>query len=484
MKDKLAPWAQARNLTVQQRIAKTLGVSLMMTMVGFASACLLYFQIRQGVAATKISILLLLASLTMAMVGFLLAFHDLRKILIHQTISETHGRAQPDQAIQQACDEGPNQKISHHLFMDVVDKTDQLLADAQLNEATLAKILDQMEHMPGIASASIDISQELAEGLGIAAMVRGANAQQLSSASGLIYLSGDSRRSTNGAAALEERDVMRQAGTLATPIKDRNQNFGSLILEAEAGFEFQAWHIQLARVVCHQVAATIGAVNVARESRRIALMEERATIARELHDSIAQSLAFMKIQIARLETLMEVHRIPADIHLIVNDLREGLNSGYRKLRELLTTFRINVTAAGLSVSLEEAIEEFRMHSSLTLVLDNRLCDCKLTANEEIHILQIIREALSNVIRHAQATYARVRLTFDSGQITVMVEDNGKGFGESTDPKFHHGTAIMQERVKSLGGEIVIQTRPKGGARILLHFEPASMKDQEQIQRQA
>lgn len=364
---------------------------------------------------------------------------------------------------------------SEERFVEIVDHVDQLLAKSALGDATLSRVITELENIPGISAGFMEMMEELAESWDIGHSITTKKATLTPLRATFIKL-------LAGSHTLSTYTLPESSGTpvlaLSVPIKDRNRTFGVLVLEAEPGFQFKAWHIQLARVVTRQIAAAIGAVSVARESRRIALMEERAAIARELHDSIAQSLAFMKIQITRLQTLINLHHIPDDMNLVVNDLREGLNNGYRKLRELLTTFRVNVSAAGLSASLEEAIEEFRAHSGLSLTLDNRLRDCKLTANEEINILQIVREALSNVVRHAQASSAQVALAYDAPKVTVAIEDDGKGFDNTANPKFHHGASIMQERVSSLNGELHIDARGAVGTRICFSFTPSSNRNRD------
>ena len=107
-------------------------------------------------------------------------------------------------------------------------------------------------------------------------------------------------------------------------------------------------------------------------------------------------------------------------------------------------------------------------------------DCKLTANEEINILQIVREALSNVVRHAQASSAQVALAYDEHIVTVAIEDDGKGFDNTANPKFHHGASIMQERVSSLNGELRIDPREAGGTRIRFSFTPSSNRNRDKL----
>jgi len=423
--------------------------------------------------------LLQFASWILAIIGIIIAIFYTRETFIKRMLI-IHGYHSDNAELEHGEYSAFN---SERQFVEIIDSVDQILANSQIGEALLVKVLKELEGVPGVAAASIEFAEDLAASWGIAPSINTGKAELKHLRTTFIDLlatGGHSVATYDLLPSHANSDSARQVLALTTPINDRSRSFGLLVLEAAPKLQFQPWKIQLARVVGRQIAAAIGSVSVARESRRITLMEERTAIARELHDSIAQSLAFMKIQITRLQTLIEIHRIPEDINLVVNDLSEGLNNGYRKLRELLTTFRVNVAAAGLSASLEEAIEELRGSSGLTLTLDNRLRDCKLTANEEIHIIQIVREALSNVVRHAQATNVLVALEYDLRFVTVVIEDNGIGLGNPTNPRFHHGAVIMKERANSLGGELDIGSREQGGTRIKFRFVPTSVKNRDKF----
>ena len=225
--------------------------------------------------------------------------------------------------------------------------------------------------------------------------------------------------------------------------------------------------------VAHHIGIAINITRRATESRRLALLEERSVIARELHDSLAQSLSYLKIQVARLNvTLNQPDGVNAATP-IIEELREGISRAYRQLRELLTTFRLKIDGPGLSAALEETVEEFRGRSGIAISLDNRLGSCQLTANEEIHVLHIIREALANVTRHSKAEKAEVSIFYDndSERVIISIEDNGIGIDEEAERRDHYGLAIMNERASGLGGTIQISRVPKGGTRVNLVFTP-------------
>ena len=200
-------------------------------------------------------------------------------------------------------------------------------------------------------------------------------------------------------------------------------------------------------------------------------------MARELHDSLAQSLSFMKIQVSRVQTLLQRGRPSEEVAAAAEELRDGLNGAYRKLRELLNTFRTQINAGGLAAALDEALEEYGERSSVAMTLDNRLGSHQLSANEEFHVVQIVREALSNVVRHAGASHATVKLSLrEDGWTAVTIEDDGQGFEPASDHWNHHGATIMRERALSLGGALSIERRPQGGTRVTASFRSTAAEE--------
>ncbi len=261
------------------------------------------------------------------------------------------------------------------------------------------------------------------------------------------------------------------AGCIAATFTCPGDNFGTLILEGKPGQELYESDITLAEITAQLLSLVLGAQSREEQARRLALFEERAAIARELHDSLAQSLSYMKIQIARLQTHKSSDQ--GETHEITSELREGLDTAYRELRELLSTFRMHMDVRGLGFAIEAAIEEFSNRSSVSITLDNRLVNCRLTVNEEFHILHVIREALSNIIRHAGAQHVVVALAYTPGStVVVTIDDDGIGMpANPTEEPGHYGQSIMRDRAYSLGGDITISARRQGGTRVRLIFTP-------------
>jgi len=210
-------------------------------------------------------------------------------------------------------------------------------------------------------------------------------------------------------------------------------------------------------------------------NRRQALSEERTAIARELHDSLAQSLSYLKIQVSRTQALLQVHKSSLssgylEINTTVEELRNHLNVAYRQLRELITTSRLTMNGRSLEQALEESVEEFAKRSDISFELDNRLSNGSLQVAEEMQVLHIVREALANIVRHSHASHATVSLrNSENDSIRMDITDNGIGFAAPKRRAQHHGLMIMQERAHSLNGDIRMETAANGGTHIVVTF---------------
>ncbi|HAU6709082.1 TPA: nitrate/nitrite two-component system sensor histidine kinase NarQ [Salmonella enterica subsp. enterica serovar Casablanca] len=212
--------------------------------------------------------------------------------------------------------------------------------------------------------------------------------------------------------------------------------------------------------------------------QQLLLMEERATIARELHDSLAQVLSYLRIQLTLLK-----RAIPQDnagAQSIMADFSRALNDAYRQLRELLTTFRLTLQQADLPSALHEMLEDLQSQTPAKLTLDCRLPTLALDARMQVHLLQIVREAVLNAIKHANASEIAVScVTAPDGDHTVYIRDNGIGIGEPHEPAGHYGLNIMRERAERLGGTLNFSQPSGGGTLVSISFR-SSNKEESQL----
>ncbi|RFA29947.1 hypothetical protein CAI21_09000 [Alkalilimnicola ehrlichii] len=262
------------------------------------------------------------------------------------------------------------------------------------------------------------------------------------------------------------------------PVGESDHRYGVLLVQYPPDRQPQRWQLELVETVAGHIATALTLSRRHEEQRRLALMDERAVIARELHDSLAQALSYLKIQVTRLQTLIRNQAPAEDKQAVIDELREGLNSAYRQLRELLTTFRLKMDQPGLEPALQGTVREFSKRGELEIQLEYDLKHCPLTPNEEIHTLQVVREALANVVHHARARTCDVQLHTDAhGRVVVRVSDDGVGLPEDWQRRTnHYGSTIMQERADGLGGTLSLARRQEGGTEVKLTFTPAASEE--------
>ena len=352
------------------------------------------------------------------------------------------------------------------LAQDFLFKLTKLIGSSELNELAIKKTLTSLEQVLNVSNVALVFSESGSSITTQRALF--SSAWPLSFDESMFDEAIAHTSITHSTKLINA--VCVQCVTL--PLLSPSGWLGILIIEAEANRYFDEFELKLFDAAAQMMAISMGFQAKEQESRRVALLEERAVIARELHDSLAQSLSYMKFQLARLQTVFGHHVLDLGAGGIVNDMREGLDNAYRELRELLTTFRVRMDVRGLDYVLEEAIEEFSQRSSLNITLDNRLQECRLSVNEEFHLLHIVREALSNIVRHSGAKKVNIALIYQvTGDVIVTIDDDGKGCTFDENKPHHYGLAIMTERAYCLGGKFDILPRRKGGTRVRLLFRP-------------
>ncbi|ENY70382.1 nitrate/nitrite two-component system sensor histidine kinase NarQ [Aeromonas diversa] len=205
------------------------------------------------------------------------------------------------------------------------------------------------------------------------------------------------------------------------------------------------------------------------QHQRLLLMEERAVIARELHDSLAQALSYLKIQATLLKRSFAKGQTQK-AEQAMQQIDEGLGNAYTQLRELLGTFRLTIGDLDLGEAIAVMLEQLKPQTQARIELDYRLSSNDLEAGQHIHILQLIREAVLNAIKHANAQVIDVRCeTLSDGTIQVQVTDDGVGIGSSRSAVNHYGLSIMNERASKLHGQLSISDRTPQGTCVHLIF---------------
>lgn len=257
--------------------------------------------------------------------------------------------------------------------------------------------------------------------------------------------------------------------TLKWRLTDSHTQYGILLATLPTGRHLNHDQQQLVDTLVEQLTATLALDRHQEKQQQLIVMEERATIARELHDSIAQSLSCMKMQVSCLQ--MQDDGLPQSSKQLLGQIRNELNTSWVQLRELLTTFRLQLTEPGLRPALESSCHEFSARLGFPVKLDYQLPPRFVPSHQAIHLLQIAREALSNTLKHASATAVTVTVNHHQNQVKLIVQDNGCGVPENAERSNHYGLIIMRDRAQSLRGDCQVRRGESGGTEVVVTFIP-------------
>jgi two-component system nitrate/nitrite sensor histidine kinase NarX len=226
----------------------------------------------------------------------------------------------------------------------------------------------------------------------------------------------------------------------------------------------------LLEIVASHLAGGIESLRVTAAEKEAAIAAERTLLARELHDSIAQSLAFLKIQVQLLRGARRKGDESA-VARIVDELEAGVRECYGDVRELLLHFRTRTDVEDITQALATTIQKFRHQAGIDATLQVEGDGIPLPQDVQVQVLHVVQEALWNVRKHAQATQVWLRVHRGPGW-RFEVEDDGRGFDPEADAgEGHVGLRIMRERASRIGADVRWDSAPGRGTRVVLSVEP-------------
>lgn len=196
------------------------------------------------------------------------------------------------------------------------------------------------------------------------------------------------------------------------------------------------------------------------EAERAAL-EERARLAREIHDGLAQHLWFAKLKHDRLTGLL-----PEEARGLSAEVGQALDAAIVEARQALVTMRTSPDQdLPLADLMARTVEDFGQRSGLRVRFTADDLPATIPARQQAELLRVVQEALTNVGKHADATMVRVLATMDAGEMVVTVTDNGRGFDPAIIPDEGLGLRGMEERARLMGGQLGISSEPSDGTSV-------------------
>jgi two-component system nitrate/nitrite sensor histidine kinase NarX len=259
------------------------------------------------------------------------------------------------------------------------------------------------------------------------------------------------------------------AAIVSVPIRLHDQVLGELDLFYRAPVALEPGDRELLDTLASNMAGAMESLRAAALEREAAVAQERSLIARELHDSIAQSLAFLRIQVQLLRDAVRKGDAGATAAAI-GELDQGVRESYADVRELLVHFRTRTSEEDIAPALATTLNKFTHQTGLPAELEMRGHGVALAPDVQVQVLHIVQEALSNVRKHARAS--RVVLTVDTApHWRFEVRDDGAGFDAARHEagETHVGLRIMQERAQRIGAVVRVASAPGAGCSVVLEL---------------
>ncbi|WP_418320404.1 type IV pili methyl-accepting chemotaxis transducer N-terminal domain-containing protein [Piscinibacter sakaiensis] len=254
---------------------------------------------------------------------------------------------------------------------------------------------------------------------------------------------------------------------VALPIRLHGRQMGEVDLFFHAQHELADAERSLLEALTVQLAGAMENLRLGSLEVEAAVAQERSMLAGELHDSIAQSLAFLKIQVQLLREALDAGDA-AEIDHALEEIDLGVRESYGDVRELLIHFRTRTNGEDIEPALQTTLRKFEHQSGQSARLTMRGHGLPLPPDTQVQVLHIVQEALSNVRKHARAS--QVWLDIDQQPTwRFEVRDDGIGFSPERDPddETHVGLRIMKERAARLGASLDVLSTPGRGTSVVL-----------------
>ncbi|MBN8492787.1 MAG: type IV pili methyl-accepting chemotaxis transducer N-terminal domain-containing protein [Burkholderiales bacterium] len=259
---------------------------------------------------------------------------------------------------------------------------------------------------------------------------------------------------------------------VALPIRLHERTMGELELFYNAQHTPSAAEQSLLEALAAHLAAAMENLRLDSLAKEAAVSQERNLLARELHDSIAQSLAFLKIQVQLMRDAL-ASGDAARIQAVLGEIDAGVRESYGDVRELLLHFRTRANAEQIEPALQTTLRKFEHQSGITARLHMLGQGLPLAPDVQLQVLHIVQEALSNVRKHAHAHQVWLDVQ-QQPQWRFEVRDDGIGF-DAEDParsEAHVGLRIMAERAERIGATLELLSTPGRGSSMVLTLPPA------------
>jgi two-component system nitrate/nitrite sensor histidine kinase NarX len=261
------------------------------------------------------------------------------------------------------------------------------------------------------------------------------------------------------------------ATLVSVPVRLHARTMGEVDLFFHSELTLSAPERSLLEALASHLAGAMENLRLNALEMEAAVSQERTLLARELHDSIAQSLAFLKIQVQLMRDALDGGDA-AQIQQVLGEIDAGVRESYGDVRELLVHFRTRANAEDMEPALATTLRKFEHQSGVQARLQIQGHGLPLSPEWQIQVLHIVQEALSNVRKHARAGCVWLDVQ-QQPQWRFEVRDDGIGFAHEPGSlsETHVGLRIMRERAERIGATLEVMSTPGRGTSVVLTLPP-------------
>ena len=246
------------------------------------------------------------------------------------------------------------------------------------------------------------------------------------------------------------------------------EELGILTLYFSDGIELGENDDSLLRTLCGQLGVSIANSRFAQERSQLAVLQERNLIAQGLHDSIAQTLTFLNLQVQMLDSAYKAGE-KEQMEENIRFLTDGVQECYDDVRELLLNFRTKISNKDFPEAVTSLLARFEQQTQIEVDTAWRDDGPSLNNDEQPQVIFILQESLSNIRKHAQAHHVVVELD-NRHDFTLRIRDDGVGFDTGrlkNMSEAHVGLGIMQERARRINAVLSVESQPHQGTTVTL-----------------
>jgi PAS domain S-box-containing protein len=279
------------------------------------------------------------------------------------------------------------------------------------------------------------------------------------------------RRVISSVGLLDQMPFIEIKSWMGMPMIAEGELVGMLTLSKTQTGQFTEEHARLVRAFADQVAIGIERARLFAQGTRLAAVEERQRLARELHDSVSQALYGIALgaRTARTQLDREPEKAVEPVEYVLSLAEAGLT----EMRALIFELRPeSLETEGLVAAIQKQAAALEARYSITVTCE--LCDePEVAPDVREAAYRIVQEALTNAVKHSKAANISVGLKVENGRLRAEVTDDGTGFDPDRDYAGHLGLHSMRERAAKLGGEVSITSTPGSGARVVAEVPVAT-----------